>query len=293
MELAEDRGVFPAHGDSKWADPAKYEDWVGRYGVFDGEQIEELASTDRGVPMRNHNTTTIAPTGTTSMIGNTTGGCEPMYSVIFFKNVGDDVQGDEMLVEVSDYFEAVLEANDFDVDAVTADMEQLMLDNEFEGPSSVDRLPDELDDVFTATTDVSIDEHVDMQAAFQRYNMSGISKTLNLPNEATRKDMSDAILRAVDQDIKGATVYRDGSRSAQVKTTRLDNELDDPLLQYLDLDDVVGTVLTENDPVEVLTDLPDLDENSVAGQILSAEADTEPVEDDVEERTEERAQLSD
>jgi len=111
-ELATERGTFNDWEESKYANPTEYRDWFEHYTGLDADEWED------GFPIRNHNTTTIAPTGTTSMIGNTTGGCEPIYNVAYYKNVSDDVQGDEMLVEFDDYFLRTLEENDVDVDAV-------------------------------------------------------------------------------------------------------------------------------------------------------------------------------
>ncbi|MFB6308500.1 MAG: LAGLIDADG family homing endonuclease, partial [Haloarculaceae archaeon] len=97
-DLAEDRGTFEEWEKSKYADPTAYREWFEHQTGLDADEWED------GFPIRNHNTTTIAPTGTTSMVGNTTGGCEPIYNVAYYKNVSDDVQGDEMLVEFDDYF---------------------------------------------------------------------------------------------------------------------------------------------------------------------------------------------
>ncbi|MFW5984567.1 MAG: adenosylcobalamin-dependent ribonucleoside-diphosphate reductase, partial [Halobacteria archaeon] len=87
-ELADERGVFDEWHKSKYANPTEYADW------FEKQTGERAEDWEDGYPVRNHNTTTIAPTGTTSMIGNTTGGCEPIYNVAYYKNVSDDVQGD-------------------------------------------------------------------------------------------------------------------------------------------------------------------------------------------------------
>ncbi len=113
-ELAEERGSFNDWSDSKYANPTDYSEW------FEGQTGLDAQKWKDGFAVRNHNTTTIAPTGTTSMVGNTTGGCEPIYNVAYYKNVSDDVQGDEMLVEFDDYFLRTLEANDIDVEAVQA-----------------------------------------------------------------------------------------------------------------------------------------------------------------------------
>lgn len=219
-ELADERGVFNEWDESKWADPTEYPEWFETHAHQDPQRHPD------GYAMRNHNVTTIAPTGTTSMIGNTTGGCEPIYQVAYFKNVGDDIQGDEMLVEFDDYFLRVLEANGIDVAKVKDETKTKMMNNEFDSVEDLDRVPESVGELFVTTQDLDAEQHIRMQAAFQEYCDSGISKTLNMPNDATVDEVGDAFLLALDLGIKGTTVYRDGSRNEQVKTTRLDNGLE-------------------------------------------------------------------
>ncbi|MFB6205246.1 MAG: LAGLIDADG family homing endonuclease, partial [Haloglomus sp.] len=82
-ELAQERGSFDEWDKSKYANPTEYPDWFEHHTGLDADEWAD------GFPIRNHNTTTIAPTGTTSMVGNTTGGCEPIYNVAYYKNVSD------------------------------------------------------------------------------------------------------------------------------------------------------------------------------------------------------------
>lgn len=224
-ELAKERGTFPAWEKSKYANPTEYPEW------FENHVYEHPEDWEDGFLMRNHNTTTVAPTGTTSMLGNTTGGIEPLYEVVNFKNVGDDVQGDDMLVEFDDYFRQTLEANGIDAEEVKDEAVRQMRNNEFEGVDSLD-IPDEIAEIFVTTGDLSPEQHAKIQRVFQRHVDSGISKTVNMPNEADRGDVFEAFMLALDDDergvpIKGLTVYRDGSRDDQVLTTRQDNKLDE------------------------------------------------------------------
>jgi adenosylcobalamin-dependent ribonucleoside-diphosphate reductase len=219
-DLAHQRGSFDEWSESKWSDPTEYPDWFRKHAHKDPEEFAD------GYSMRNHNVTTIAPTGTTSMIGNTTGGCEPIYQVAYFKNVGNDIQGDEMLVEFDDYFLRVLEHNDIDVDYVKEELTDLMMNNEFESIEDADSVPDDIAELFVTTQDLDAEQHIRMQAHFQHYCDSGISKTLNMPNDASVDEVGEAFMLALDLGIKGTTVYRDGSRDEQVKTTRVDNNLD-------------------------------------------------------------------
>lgn len=217
-DLAVERGSFVNWDDSKYADPTEYEDW---FEHLVGQHAEKWAE---GFPVRNHNTTTIAPTGTTSMIGNTSGGCEPIFNVAYYKNVTDDVQGDEMLVEFDVLFLKILEANDIDVEAVKQEAADLMADNEFESVSDLTTVPSEIGDLFVTTNDLSGIEHAMVLCACQQGVDSSISKTCNVPNDATIEEMADVYEYIYKHGGKSATVYRDGSRSKQVLTTRADNQ---------------------------------------------------------------------
>ena len=216
-ELAEERGVFNDWAESKYATPTEHREWFEHHTGLDADEWED------GYPIRNHNTTTIAPTGTTSMIGNTTGGCEPIYNVAFYKNVSDDVQGDEMLVEFDDYFLRTLEANDVDVDAVKREAQEQMAANEFDGVEGLETVPGAIGELFVVTGDLSGIEHAAVQCACQEGVDSAISKTCNFPNDATAADMEEVYRYIYDHGGKGVTVYRDGTRSKQVLTTRAKN----------------------------------------------------------------------
>ncbi|MFD1598925.1 adenosylcobalamin-dependent ribonucleoside-diphosphate reductase, partial [Halobellus rarus] len=216
-ELAEDRGAFNDWDDSKYADPTEYREWFEHHTGLDADEWAE------GFPIRNHNTTTVAPTGTTSMVGNTTGGIEPIYNVAYYKNVSDDVQGDEMLVEFDDYFLRVLEANDIDVDAVKKEAQEQMAANEFDGVSSLSTVPDAISELFVVTGDLSGKQHAAVQCATQEGVDSAISKTCNFPNTASKEDMDEVYRYIYRNGGKGVTVYRDGTRSKQVLTTRAKN----------------------------------------------------------------------
>ncbi len=223
-KLAQERGEFSEWEKSKWAEPAEYPEWFEQYtGGLNPEDFE------KGLKLRNHNTVTIAPTGTTSMIANTSGGCEPVYSLAYFKNVAKDIQGTDMLVEFDDYFIKALEANNVDVEEVKEAAEEKMRNNEWEGVESIpdEVLPQHVKEIFTTADQVKADEHVDIQAAFQHHNHSGISKTCNFPNSATKEDVREAYMRAYDKGIKGMTVYRDGTRDVQVLQTNQENTLTD------------------------------------------------------------------
>ncbi|WP_336337108.1 adenosylcobalamin-dependent ribonucleoside-diphosphate reductase [Haloarcula brevis] len=231
-ELAEDRGVFEEWDNSKYANPTEYREWFEKQT---GEDADDWAD---GYPIRNHNTTTIAPTGTTSMIGNTTGGCEPIYNVAYYKNVSDDVQGDEMLVEFDDYFLRALEDNDIDVEAVKQEAQEQMANNAFDGVDGLTTVPDAIGELFVTTGDLSAKEHAGIQVACQEGVDSAISKTVNAPNDSTIEDAAEVFEYIYDHGGKGVTYYRDGTRSKQVLTTRAQNtEFAD-----MDADEIVAQI---------------------------------------------------
>ena len=216
-ELATERGSFNEWDNSKYANPTEYEEWFEHHTGLDAEEFAD------GFPIRNHNTTTIAPTGTTSMVGNTTGGCEPIYNVAYYKNVSDDVQGDEMLVEFDDYFLRTLEANDIDVEAVKQEAQEQMAANEFDGIDGLTTVPNAIGELFVTTGDLSAKEHAGVQTACQEGVDSAISKTVNAPNDSTVEDAKEVFQYIYDHGGKGVTYYRDGTRSKQVLTTRAKN----------------------------------------------------------------------
>lgn len=231
--LSQTKGKFPNWEESKWANPTQYEDWFKVYAP----EVDVEEHSD-GYPVRNHNMVTIAPTGTTSMLGDTSGGCEPIFSLAYFKNVAKDIQGEDMLVEFDDYFLKALEHNDVDVEKVKKDAKHKMDNNQWEGVQSIsdDILPADVKHFFATADQVTPEEHMEIQAAFQKHNHSGISKTCNFPNTATREDVKEAYLKAHELGIKGMTVYRDGSRETQVMQTNKDNKVVEKIdvLQWLD-----------------------------------------------------------
>jgi ribonucleoside-diphosphate reductase alpha chain len=223
------------------------------------------------------------------MIGNTSGGCEPMYSIAYFKNVAKDIQGEDMLVEFDDYFIRALEANGVDVDAVKEAAEEKMRNNEWEGVESIPNsvLPPAVKELFITSDRVDAKEHVDIQAAFQYHNHSGISKTCNFPHEATKEDVREAYMRAYEKGIKGMTVYRDGTRDVQVMQTNQENTLTD-----MDKVDAIAEIAKDYDSKEELLHSEELkealgleDSEIRVGTDLDKQISQEGVEADTEENT--------
>ncbi|ELZ12991.1 ribonucleoside-diphosphate reductase [Natrinema thermotolerans DSM 11552] len=277
-ELAEERGSFDEWNKSKYANPTEYREWFEKQTGLDADDWED------GFAIRNHNTTTIAPTGTTSMVGNTTGGCEPIYNVAYYKNVSDDVQGDEMLVEFDDYFLRVLEDNDIDVDAVKEEAKEQMATNQFDGVEGLSTVPDAIGELFVTTGDLSAKEHAGVQVACQEGVDSAISKTVNAPNDSTLEDAKDVFEYIYEHGGKGVTYYRDGTRSKQVLTTRADNadfadETEAAQALVEQIDEIFGglTAFLESEEVQ------DVLEADVGGLL---DEDGEPVQVDFTEKRE-------
>ena len=216
------RDVEDATGESVCLDGRRLADFYA--ATVDSVSEETAYTKDISVPSNNtYVANGFVTHNTTSMIGNTTGGIEPIYNVAFYKNVSGDVQGDEMLVEFDDYFLRVLEDNDIDVEAVKQEAQDQMAENEFDGVSSLSTVPAAISELFVVTGDLSGKQHAAVQCATQEGVDSAISKTCNFPNSASKEDMDEVYRYIYEHGGKGATVYRDGTRSKQVLTTRAQN----------------------------------------------------------------------
>jgi ribonucleoside-diphosphate reductase alpha chain len=175
----------------------------GPYGFWEGS-VHQKAGVK---PRRNSYVTTIAPTGTISMIADTSGGCEPEFSLIWYKNVMDGTH----LPYVLDYFEQVARREGFWYEGL---MDEVLKNNG--STRGLAKVPQKWQKVFATAMDVSPEWHVKMQAAFQKHVDAAVSKTINMPKNATEADVKKAYLLAYDTGCKGITVYRDGSRQDQV-----------------------------------------------------------------------------
>ena len=179
--LAKTRGVFPNFKGS----------------VYDKKGLP---------PMRNATVTTIAPTGTISIMANSSSGVEPLFAVSYVRQVMDN----DILVEVHPYFEAVAKERGFySKELMQRIAEQGTLRH-------LDEIPEDIRGVFVTAHDISPEVHIRMQAAFQRHTDNAVSKTVNFTNGATVADVARVYELAYQLDCKGVTIYRDGSRDQQV-----------------------------------------------------------------------------
>lgn len=181
VDLAEERGVFPAFEGSI-------------YDVPDGPRI------------RNASRTTIAPTGTLSIIANCSSGIEPLFALSYVRNILDG----EQLIEVNPYFEEVARKEGFYSEELMRELSTRGSVRDMEG------VPEWVQQVFVTAHDISPEWHVRMQAAFQKSTNNAVSKTVNFPHDATREDIAQVFMLAYQLGCKGITIYRDGSKDSQV-----------------------------------------------------------------------------
>jgi len=180
--LAEERGVMPH---------------------FEGSRHEK-----RGDRVRNATVTTIAPTGTISMIAGCSGGIEPLFAVAFMRR-----QADMEMPDVNPEFVKLAKDRGFYT-------EELMKKVAEHGSvRDIPEVPEDVRGTWVTSHDISAEWHVKMQASFQKHTSMGISKTINMSNDATVQDVEDAYMQAFSTGCKGIAVYRDGSRDAQVLST--------------------------------------------------------------------------
>ncbi|SNX54322.1 vitamin B12-dependent ribonucleotide reductase [Thermoanaerobacterium sp. RBIITD] len=180
IELAQKRGVF------KYYDKSIYK--------------------ENGLKLRNSTTTTIAPTGTISIIAGTSSGIEPLFAIAMTRNVMDNTE----LVEVNPVFKEVAIKRGFY-------SEELMREIAKKGTlKDIEGIPEDVKRVFVTAHDIDPVWHIKMQAAFQKHVDNAVSKTVNFRHDATIDDVREVYELAYKLGLKGVTIYRDGSRDTQV-----------------------------------------------------------------------------
>lgn len=180
-ELAEDRGVFP--------------NW------------EKSIYSKKGIKRRNATVTTIAPTGTLSIIAGCSSGVEPLFAISYVRK---HILGGEEMLEVNPLFEQIAREKDFY-------SEELMERISRKGTIyDIEEIPEEVRKIFVTAHDISPEWHVMMQAIFQKHTENAVSKTVNFSKGASIADIKKVYMLAYDLDCKGITIYRDQSKSEQV-----------------------------------------------------------------------------
>ena len=218
--LASERGVFPA---------------------FEGSKYD---STD-GFEVRNACRLTVAPTGTISMIAGCSSGIEPLFALCYHKH---NILGGESLLYVDKGFEKVAKEGGF--------YSQELLNYLADGGSLQERddVPDWAKRLFVTSSDISPEMHVRMQAVFQESVDSAISKTINFPNSASDDDVRSAYLLAWELSCKGITVYRAGSRDAEVLTAGKEKDSsEENNVESTDNTNLKSEMLTERQRPKVLS----------------------------------------
>jgi ribonucleoside-diphosphate reductase alpha chain len=180
QSLAAERGVFPNYKKSIYA--------------------------KRGLRLRNATVNTVAPTGTISMIAGCSSGIEPLFAISFVRNVLSGTR----LFEANPYFEETARARGFYSQELIAEIARSGSLQKIKG------VPGDIKRTFVTAFDVTPQEHVQIQAAFQRYTDNSVSKTINLPADATVDDVRKIFLLAYQLKCKGITIYRYGSKKDQV-----------------------------------------------------------------------------
>ncbi|MDZ4723400.1 MAG: vitamin B12-dependent ribonucleotide reductase [candidate division Zixibacteria bacterium] len=183
-ELATIRGKFP--------------NWEG--SIYKSEEVA----------MRNATVTTIAPTGTISIIANCSSGIEPYYSLAFERNVMDGTR----LTEINSLFERIARMENFYSDELIGKISSRR------SITDLQEIPSAVKAIFVTAADVSPENHIKMQAVFQKFSDSSVSKTINLPESATKENVRRAYELAYELGCKGVTIYRDNSRPNQVLSTK-------------------------------------------------------------------------
>jgi len=220
LELGKEKGVFPAFEQSIFAD---------------GGQKRRF---------RNATLTTIAPTGTISIIGGPcSSGIEPIFSVCYYRNVMDKTK----LVETDSVFKEIALERGFYSDEL---MEKIAQKGSIK---DIPEIPEDVKRVFVTSHDISPEWHIKMQAAFQEFTDNAVSKTINFAHEATKEDVKQAYLLAHQLKCKGITVYRDGSREDQVlNVSKKEEEKKDNSMDVAPVNQALGFIEPKPRPEVIL-----------------------------------------
>lgn len=226
IELSKERGRFNNFTGSLYdGKNFLYNKYKGKSaGKVSDKQWKELDGEIEKYGIRNATTTCIAPTGTISMIASASGGVEPLFGLVFMRNVMD---GTEML-EVNPIFKDYAIAHGFYSDAV---MRQISEEGTVAHVNGIDEVSKH---IFVTAHDVSPYWHVKMQAAFQLHTDNAVSKTVNFVESATREDIMETYMLAFENNLKGITVYRNNCRPIQpMNLTKKKTKVEEPVVEEM------------------------------------------------------------
>jgi len=225
-KLAEEKGNFPLFHLSRWNDPEfrPFAMGISRYDDDLHEMFKRTLGKKRNVALL-----TIAPTGSISNIADTSSGLEPNFLLAYTRYVNRPDGTREPLTYINRVLMQRLG------DELTDGIKKRIME---EGSiQKVEGIPDEIKRIFVVSHDIEPMDHLLMQDAFQRYVDNNISKTINMPNSATVDDVLNIYLEAMKLNIRGLTIYRDGSLQTQVLTSAKLKTKDAPKVQFFVLDE--------------------------------------------------------
>jgi len=222
---------------------------AGKRGTFPNF-LGSIYDRPGGPKMRNATVTTIAPTGSISIIANCSSGIEPLFALCYTRNILDN----DRLVEVNSIFKEVSETRGF------YSPELMRTIAEHGSIQDITDIPEDVRRTFVISHDITPGWHVKMQSAFQKYTQNAVSKTINFPNHATKEDVKESYLLAYESGCKGLTVYRDGSRNVQVLSMKIKpkedakkSEKGDKSMQSLATKEELGSFKLQPRPRPMLT----------------------------------------
>lgn len=175
-------------------------------GCFPNWEISIFGPKDKNRKQRNAAKTTVAPTGSISMLFDCSSGVEPFFALAYYK----EVMGGQKLLYLNSFLEEELKKLNLYKDQIIKEIHKTGT------IQHIKEIPQEVRRIFVTAMDISAQDHIRMQAAFQKHVDNSISKTVNFPHSATREDVKKGYLMAWESGLKGCTVYRDGSRQEQV-----------------------------------------------------------------------------
>lgn len=216
QKLAQERGAFP--------------NWP--YSIYKDDK-----------PLRNATISTIAPTGTISIISDCSSGVEPVFALAYLhkaKGVGDQVR---TLTIANQTFSEIAQKEGF----YSESLAQKVMDHG--SVYGIEEVPTDWQKVFVTASEIGYPWHVKMQAAFQKYTDNGVSKTVNLSNSASKDDIANAYLLAWETGCKGITVYRDGSKSVQVLNISSSLKPKETSTEVIGVSEIENNKLVDSRPV--------------------------------------------